>query len=97
MNKLEMLNSLEVVAWSARGKEVDYVLVNNTEFNRKVLAECGATNKDLYRMATTFTAGFPDYDYLDISLFAWEHTEANCWNLNDGFAVRNLEDVIKNE
>ena len=88
MNKLEMLNSLEVVAWSARGKEVDYVLVNNTEFNRKILVACGATNKDLYRMATTFTAGFPDFDYLDISLFAWEHTEANSWSLNDGFAVR---------
>ena len=97
MNKLEMLNSLEVVAWSASGKEVDYVLVNNTEFNRKILVACGATNKDLDRMSTTFTAGFPDDGELDISLFAWEHTEANSWNLNDGFAVRNLEDLIKNE
>ncbi|BBF41976.1 hypothetical protein lbkm_0656 [Lachnospiraceae bacterium KM106-2] len=88
MNKLEKLNMLEVVENSSTNGEVDYVLVKNNVYNRAVLVECGATDGDLDKMATTFTNGSPDDGYLDISLFAWEHTEANSWNVNGGFAVR---------
>lgn len=88
MDKLAMLNSLEVVEFSISSGEVEYVLVENKVINRAILVECGATNEDLDKMAETFTNGSPDDGELDISLFAWEHTEANSWAIDGGFAVR---------
>lgn len=73
---LKVLNSLEIEEWSIDYGECEYVLVEDNDENRNILMEVGLTEEAIDKYA---------YEgYIDISMIAWEHTNANWWS-SEGF------------
>lgn len=75
--KLEALNSIEIYEFSCCGGECEYVLAEDNPQNRKILRNIGLTDKDIEE--------YTDDGYIDISMIAWDYTEANYWNDKLGF------------
>jgi hypothetical protein len=73
------LNSISVEDWDCDSGEIVYIRVSDNESNRKILVELGATETDIDDMAIG-TDGL-----LDITSFAFEHTDAEWWCNSRGF------------
>jgi hypothetical protein len=83
MDKLELLNSLEVVESSCNDGCCEYVLIKDTEENREVLKELGADEDDIKRMDP-----FGDGELLDITIFAFEELGAEWFQSEVGFSYQ---------
>ena len=81
--KLTALNSLDVTDYSSDGFEMEYVLVENTEENVKVLMDTGFTREEI-ESAT-------DESDTDLCILAFQYADANWWSPKEGFAKRNRE------
>jgi len=81
MNKqmVDALNSLIVDDWSASCGELEYVLAENSEENRKILLEAGFTEEQLNKATD---GGRTD---IDLTLLARYYTDAVWWDENEGF------------
>lgn len=77
--KINLLNTIPVEDWDCGHDEIVYIRVADSESNRKVLTELGATETDFNDMA------IDDDGMLDISFFAFEHTDAEWWCNSRGF------------
>jgi len=75
--KLLLLNIMEVVDFSCSGGECEYVTADDNQENRKLLHAINLTDKDI----DMYTVD----DTIDISMIAWEHTDANYWSKKRGF------------
>lgn len=84
-NLLEVLNSMEISDYSLSCGETEYVLVKNNEKNVMALLEAGLTLEELEK--------YTDGDAIDISMIAWEYTEANCWSKSKGFYFNELVEL----
>lgn len=62
--KLELLNSIEIVECSGSCNECEYILVNDNEINRDILKKLGVTKEDIEEECN------PEGGYLDISSVA---------------------------
>ena len=80
------LNSIPVEDWDCVGDEILYIRVSDDAGNRKILTDLGATETDLDNMAIG-TDGL-----LDITLFAFEHTDAEWWKHDIGFGKGDMPD-----
>lgn len=79
---LNKLNQIPVVESSASCGELDYVLIQNTEDNRKVLSEMGMTEAEYNEMTID---DIEDDELLDITFFACEKLGAAGWHGEKGF------------
>lgn len=77
--KIDLLNTISVEDWDCGDNEIVYIRVADSESNRKILTELGATETDFQDMA------IDDDGMLDISFFAFEHTDAEWWCNSRGF------------
>jgi len=68
---------MEVVDFSCSGGECEYVAVDDNQENRKLLYTINLTDKDIDMYAVD--------DSIDISMIAWEYTDANYWSKKRGF------------
>ncbi|SHJ13335.1 hypothetical protein [Lutispora thermophila] len=75
--KIEILNSLKVFDYRYSCSGCDYVLVEDNEKNRNEIKKIGLTDEII--------DGYVDRDYIDISLIAWNYTNANWWKKDTGF------------
>lgn len=64
--KLELLNSIEVIEVSSSCGEVEYILIDNNDINREKLNKIGVTNKDIEEEGHVEE----DSDFIDISSIA---------------------------
>lgn len=64
--KLELLNSIEVIEVSSSCGEVEYILIDNNDVNREILNKIGVTNKDIEEEGHVEE----DSDFIDISSIA---------------------------
>jgi len=71
MNKLELINSMEVVEDSASCGELEYVLIANTPENREKLLQIGATQQEIDNATDDF-----DGETIDISSIGFMYTGA---------------------
>ena len=84
MDKLSKLNKMKVIDYSISGGEVEYVAVENTEENRQILRDLGATEEDLRNMGI-------DEELLDISIFAFTKCDAFWWSSKEGFGYNETD------
>jgi len=77
--KLDKLNELEVIEYSSCAGELEYVLVENTPFNRAKLSDLGATTEDLEDVECS------DESELDISVLAFRKLDAKWFEPGEGF------------
>lgn len=81
MNKIWRLNKMEVVEVSASNYELEYILVEDNEYNSKILKGLGATKDDMKNMPV-------EEGLRDISTFAFELGIENL-RYNKGFGFVN--------
>lgn len=79
MNKIEALNALEIIDWSAGGGECEYVLAKNNEANFQVLLDAGFTENEI------FEACDDGQTEIDLSYLAFNFGDADWWHPNSGF------------
>ena len=77
--KLDKLNELEVIDYSSCAGELEYVLVEDTPYNRNKLLDIGATEEDLEDMECS------DGSELDISVLAFGKLNAKWFEPGEGF------------
>ncbi len=91
-DKLQALNSLEIVDTSICGDEVEYVLVQISAANIKTLLDAGFTTEQIDE------AMGDDKDAIDLTTLAFNHTDAVWWDSERGFtAAQAGEDDNANE
>lgn len=76
---LKVLNSMEIFDWSCAGEECEYVLVEDNKENRNMLLKAGLTKEDIDEYVNEET--------IDISMIAWEKTDAGYWSYMSGFSI----------
>lgn len=80
MNKIDAINALEVVDWSAAFGELEYVLAANNEENRRILLDGGFTEEEIQESCNE-----PDIEF-DLSYLAFNYAGAKSWNKDSGFS-----------
>lgn len=85
--QLNKLNDIEVCEYSCMGGELEYVLVENTDDNRKKLRQLGMEEKDYKSMVSD------DNKTLDISIFACDKLGAEGWQKEHGFLT--MDQAVK--
>jgi len=85
--KIKALNSLEVTEWSASSGELEYVVVENSRENRKILLEAGFTKEQL----SEATDGLDEE--IDLVTLAVNYANIYCWIKGRGF----VEEDVYNE
>lgn len=83
MDKIKILNSMEIIESSVGCGEVEYILVENSKENIKLLKSIGASDKDIEHMRDDEGS-----EELEIAQFAFEKTEAFAWHSETGFMTR---------
>ncbi|UED70751.1 hypothetical protein [Brevibacillus sp. HD3.3A] len=71
MNKLELINSIDVIEDSASCGELEYVLVANTPENREKLLQTGVTQQEIDEATDDL-----DGETIDISSIGFTYTGA---------------------
>lgn len=79
MDKLEALNSLEIVDSSICGDEVEYVCAEISAANIKVLLDAGFTTEQIDE------AMGDDKTDIDLATLAFNHTDSVWWDSERGF------------
>jgi hypothetical protein len=87
MNKIDVLNSLEVLDYDANGGELEYLIVPNTEENRVKLLEIGTPSDELQDAITD------DGEGIDISMICFEYGGAKWFKPKSGFTGYVPEDA----
>jgi len=82
MDKLAILNSIEIVDWDANSGELEYLLIKNIEENRKKLLEIGVPEQ-------VINEATDDYDFktIDIASIGFIYTDAHWFNRKKGFVI----------
>lgn len=81
--KLAILNSIEVEDYDADEDGIIYIHVFDDDDSRNKLKELGATEEDFENMLY----GMEGTECLDITLFGFQSTGADCWSSSEGFKV----------
>lgn len=81
MDKLAILNEIDVIEDSCSNGECEYVLIENSDENREVLKELGADEADIENMKV-----LDNYDVLDITWFAFNQLDAAWYEPGTGFS-----------
>lgn len=66
--KLDLINSMEIIGASSNGMEIEYIVVEDNEVNRNTLRKIGATEEDIY----------PDSGTLDITAVGLTYADYFC-------------------
>lgn len=82
MDKLQALNSLEIVDSSVSQGECEYVLAEATAKNIEVLLKAGFTSEQID------DAIGDDKTEIDLSMLAFMHTDAEWWDHQNGFTIQ---------
>lgn len=67
--KLDLINSMEIIESSANGVEIEYILVKDNDENRKILNQIGLTEKDIESDC------YPEDDMLDIVVVGFKFAD----------------------
>lgn len=67
--KLDLINSMEIIESSSNGVEVEYILVEDNETNRNVLHKIGLTDGDIDDIC------YSEDGNLDITVVAFEYAD----------------------
>lgn len=81
IDKLKLINSLEITEYDADGECLYYANVANTPENVEVLKQIGVPDGEILDMTST------DGEGIDISGFAWQYTPATWFHGNKGFVL----------
>lgn len=81
MDKLAVLNELEVIDSSCSNGTCEYVLIEKTEENLETLKELGADMEDIENMKV-----LNDDSVLDITWFAFNQLDAAWYQPGNGFS-----------
>ena len=77
--RIDLLNTMFVEDWDIGEDEISYIMVADSPENRKIILELGAGEDELENMKVE------PYEWLDISKFAFEYTDAEWWCNSRGF------------
>ena len=80
MDKLKILNEIEVIETSSCNGELDYILIKNNEENVSILKELGMTEEDEGYMIDD------DLTTIEIACFAFNKLGAVQWDCINGFS-----------
>ena len=83
---LALINSIEVVEYSASGEEIEYISVADNKTNREILYKIGMTDKQI------FDECFPEEEsdgYLDLINVGFKY--ANWFEDGKGFCIKVME------
>ena len=86
MDKLALINSIEVIESSGTGGELEYVYVSNTFESISILKQIGATDTDISDMLDT------DGECIDISAIGFNYTDAIYFSENHGGFITFIPD-----
>lgn len=81
LEKLELLNSIEILDISTGQGDIEYIVIQDNETNREKLNQLGATEDDFEEM----TYGIEDEGILDITTFSFKF--ANWYSPKNGFYI----------
>ena len=79
MTKIEALNMLPVIDWSASCGELEYVVTKNTEEARNKLLSAG------FNVSEIEEACGDDPDRIDLAFLAFQYADADYWTKQSGF------------
>lgn len=88
VQKIEAINSLEIVDWSCSNGECEYIHVADTPENRQTLLDSGFTEEQLHLREVKSD---PDDGVLDVSYLAFNYAGANWFNQIYGFSENGEE------
>lgn len=84
--KLELINSMEIIDTDSDGESLYYVLVKNSKENIDKLKTIGATDSDLQNAIDL------EDQSIDISSIVFTYTDANWFSHGNGFIVKSMHE-----
>ncbi|WP_436663573.1 hypothetical protein ACOALA_13615 [Alicyclobacillus acidoterrestris] len=86
--KIEAINNLSFSDWSCSGGECEYVLVDDTPENRKILMDAGFTEDELNVPEVSYDDGSLDVAYLAFNSGAeWFNAKLRMFGLEDNMML----------